>query len=80
MFFYGIWSALCVLVGLLVGVPVIAEFSRTHLVPKLPSALLATGLVLIGVVLWMLGQILEGIRRNRHEEARLVYLQYPAPR
>ncbi len=80
VFFYGIWSALCVLVGLLVGVPVIAEFSRTHLVPKLPSALLATGLVLIGVVLWMLGQILEGIRRNRHEEARLVYLQYPAPR
>mgnify|MGYP001715190408 CR=1 FL=1 len=80
VFFYGIWSALCVLVGLLVGVPVIAEFSRTHLVPKLPSALLATGLVLIGVVLWMLGQILEGIRRNRHEEARLVSLQYPAPR
>ena len=45
------WVSLlfCVL-GLVAGVPVIAEFLATGLVPKLPSALLAVALVFIGIL------------------------------
>lgn len=79
VFFYGIWSSLFLLLGLIVGIPVIVQFTETGLVPKLPSALLATGLVLIALVMWMLGQILEGMRKNRSEVSRLLYLGYQAP-
>lgn len=79
VFFYGIWATVSMVLGLVVGIPVIVQFSQTHLVPKLPSALLATGLVLIALVMWMLGQIMDGMRRNRSEVARLLYLGYKAP-
>lgn len=79
VFFYGIWATVSMVLGLIVGIPVIAQFSLTGLVPKLPSALLATGLVLIALVMWMLGQIMDGMRRNRSEVARLLYLGYKAP-
>lgn len=80
IFFYGIAAAISMVLGLLVGIPVVVQFTQTHLVPKLPSALLATGLILIALVMWMLGQILDGMRRNRSEVARLLYLGYRAPR
>lgn len=79
VFFYGIAAVVSFVAGLLVGLPVVVEFMQTHLVPKLPSALLATGLVLISFVMWVLGQILDGIRKNRREMARLLYLGHAAP-
>ncbi len=79
IFFYGVWSILSLVLGLLVGIPVVVQFTQIHLVPKLPSALLATGLVLIALVMWMLGQILDGMRKNRSEVSRLLYLGYKAP-
>ena len=46
------WVALLfVVLGLVAGVPVIAQFAATGLVPKLPTALLAVGLVFVGLLL-----------------------------
>src|SRR5262249_2276102 len=41
--FFGATSALLTMLALVVGVPVIVEFIHTGLVPRLPTAVLATG-------------------------------------
>ncbi|HQT77374.1 MAG TPA: glycosyltransferase family 2 protein [Rhodopila sp.] len=59
------------------GIPVITEFLRTGLVPRLPTALLATGLVLLAFLSLACGLILDAIARGRKEGRRLAYLAAP---
>ena len=69
------WVALIfVLLGLVAGVPVIAQFAATGLVPKLPSALLAVGLVFVGLLSFACGLILDtGVKGNRKDyELRVI--------
>lgn len=47
-----------------VGIPVISDYVATGLVPKLPSAVLAVGLVTIGVLSMLTGLILDTIAKN----------------
>ena len=46
---------------------------------RLPTAVLATGIMLIAALLVSVGLILETVTRGRREMRRLVYLQIPAP-
>jgi len=62
------------------GVPVIIEFTRTGLVPRLPTAVLATALVLLASLSLVCGLILDSVTRGRREFKRLAYLQIPAYR
>ncbi len=74
------WAALLLLLaGLAVGVPVIEEFRQTGLVPRLPSAVLATGLVLLSFLSFSCGMILDSVVRGRRELRRLAYLAIAAP-
>ena len=59
------------------GVPVVVDFSQTGLVERLPTAVLATGLVLVGLLETTLGLILESLARSRIEVKRLAYLNLP---
>ena len=72
--FFGWVAAGCLTAALVLGVPLIVTFSQTGLVPRLPSAVLATGLVLIGLLSAALGLILEASARGRLEAKRLAYL------
>ena len=67
------------ILGLVVGVPVIAEFASTGLVPRLPSALLAVALVFCGVVSLVCGLILDtvvkGTRKQYEIEVTAAYAQ-----
>ena len=67
------------LVSLLIGTSVLIEFLATGLVPRLPTALLATGIMLSALLSLSCGFILDTVTRGRREAKRLVYLQYPAP-
>jgi glycosyltransferase involved in cell wall biosynthesis len=67
------------LAGLAFGIPVVIEFFRIHRVPRLPSAVLALGFVLIACLSLMCGLILDSVTRGRAEFKRLVYLGFPAP-
>ncbi len=72
------WAGLALLLaGLAAGVPVIEEFHRTGLVPRLPSAVLATGLVLLSFLSFACGMILDTVARGRKELRRLAYLAIP---
>jgi glycosyltransferase involved in cell wall biosynthesis len=64
--------------GVGLSVPVVLEFWRTGLVPRLPTAVLSTGLVLLSFLSLFSGLILEQVARGRKETKRLAYLRTPA--
>ena len=51
----------------------------TGLVPRFPTAILATGLVIIAVLCFFAGLILDTVTRGRREMRRLAYLAVPGP-
>lgn len=61
------------------GVPIVAEFFRSGLVPRLPTAVLATGLMLLSFLSMACGLILDSVTRGRKELKRMAYLAIPAP-
>lgn len=78
LLFYGILAVILFLVGVGLGIPLIVGFVHTGLVPRLPTAVLASSLVILSVLLFITGIILDGLRRSRRESARLFYLALPA--
>ena len=59
---------------------VLEEFIRTGLVPRFPTAILATGLALLAFLSLACGFILDNVSRGRHEFKRLRYLAMPPVR
>jgi glycosyltransferase involved in cell wall biosynthesis len=59
--------------------PVFVEFLQTGLVPRFPTVILATGMVLCAAILAVLGVILDHQARYFSEMKRLHYLQTPGP-
>jgi hypothetical protein len=60
-------------------IPVFRTFLATGLVPRLPTAILSTALMLLSFLSLMSGLILDTVSRGRREMKRLAYLSYPAP-
>ncbi len=56
------------------GIPVVAQFLATGLVGRLPTAVLATGLMILAFLSLMCGLILDTVTRGRRELKRLLYL------
>ena len=77
-FFTTICGAL-VLLSLALGVPVVLEYLRTGLVPRLPTAVLSTGLMLLAFLSLASGLILDTVTRGRWELKRLAYLAVNSP-
>ena len=64
--------------ALILGVPVVAEFMKTGFVPRLPTAMLATGLIGLAFLSSTCGFILDSVARGRKEAKRMAYLAIPA--
>jgi len=64
--------------ALVIGLPLVVTFAQTGLVPRLPSAILATGLVLVALLSTASGMSLDSIAKGRLEAKRLAYLHQPA--
>ena len=65
--FFGLIGVFLVLIGFIPGTVVIVEFIETGLVPRLPSAVLAVGLVLSGLLAIVVGIVLHTIARRFQE-------------
>jgi glycosyltransferase involved in cell wall biosynthesis len=78
VFFTGLFVVLAA-ASLIVGTPVIVGYFRTGLVPRLPSAVLATALMLLGFLALASGLILDTVTRGRWELKRTAYLRIPGP-
>ena len=76
--FFALTGAALLLLAVLLTLPVLAEFLRTGLVPRLPTAILATGLVVLSFLSVTCGLILDSVTRGRKELKRLSYLAIPA--
>ena len=77
--FFAIAALVLVLLGVGLAVPVIVGYARTGLVPRLPTAVLSTGLVLLAMLSLACGLILDSVSRGRKELKRMAYLAQPAP-
>ncbi len=77
MAFFGWLALFFVVVGLLFGIPVIVEFSATHLVERFPTALLAVALVLCGALSLTVGLVLDTVAKNNRKQWEIsVYSAY----
>lgn len=72
--FHGILAAIFLVVGLVFGIPVVVRFFDIGAVTQYGTAFLASSLVILAVVTWLIGFVLDSNKRLRHEAARLRYL------
>jgi hypothetical protein len=77
--FFGAIGGGLALVALILSIPLAITYFQTGLVPRFPTALLATGLVLLAFLNLFTGLILDTVVHGRREMRRLSYLAYPAP-
>ena len=70
LLFFTIVSLFTFALGLATGIPVLHEFRLTHYIAKLPSAILASSLMVITALLMVLGLILDhqaNLDKKNHE-------------
>jgi hypothetical protein len=67
------------LAALVLAAPLVTTYMHTGLVPRLPTAILVTGIVIIAVLCFFAGLILDTVTRGRREMRRLAYLAVPGP-
>ena len=70
--FFGALAGLFFLLSLLAGLPPVVEYVRTGFVYRLPLAVLAVGLALLGAMALLGGVILSSVKRRAAELAALV--------
>ena len=74
--FFGVVAAVLVATSLLLGIPVVLEYFETGLVPRVPTAILASAVMLLAMLSATCGVILDSVGRGRREEKRLAYLAF----
>jgi glycosyltransferase involved in cell wall biosynthesis len=76
---FGLIAVLLALISIIIAVPLFITYYETGLVPRFPTAVLATGLGLLSFLSLTCGLILDTVTRGRREMKRLRYLEIPAP-
>jgi glycosyl transferase family 2 len=75
--FFGLLSLVLAAASPLLGLPVVAEYLETGTVPRLPTAILATGVGLLSFMCLGCGLTLDTVTHGRRELKRLHYLSIP---
>jgi glycosyltransferase involved in cell wall biosynthesis len=78
--FFGTIGALLVAIAVVLAIPLVMTYLKTGLVPRLPTAILVTGIIIVAVLCFFAGLILDTVTRGRREVRRLSYLSLAAPR
>lgn len=78
-FFFWLF-ALLAMTSVAIAWPVVTEFMRTGLVPRFPTAILATGIMLLAFHSLFSGLILDTVTHGRREMKRMAYLAIPRMR
>ncbi len=77
-FFFAIAAALAA-ASIILAWPVLQEYERTGLVPRFPTAILSTGVMILASLSLTCGFVLDTVTRGRREMKRLHYLRERAP-
>lgn len=79
IWFFGLVGGLFAALAVGLALPLFATWLETGLVPRFPTAILVTGLMIVAVLNGMCGLLLDTVVRGRREVKRLAYLAHPAP-
>jgi glycosyltransferase involved in cell wall biosynthesis len=77
--FYGGFGLLLAIVAVVLAIPLVITYAKTGLVPRFPTAILVTGLMIVAFLSFAVGLILDTVVRGRREIRRLAYLALPGP-
>ena len=77
--FFGSIAVVLALASIILAIPLVITYAQTGLVPRFPTAILSTGLMILSALNGMCGLILDTVVRGRREVRRLAYLAHPAP-
>lgn len=77
---YGAAALVLVTTALALAAPLLPTYLETGLVPRFPTAILATGLSILAALSLTAGLVLDTVTRGRREQKLLAYLAIPAPR
>jgi glycosyltransferase involved in cell wall biosynthesis len=80
LLFFSIASLLLAATSIVLSYPVFETYKRTGLVPRFPTAILSTGMMLLAFLCLFTGLILDTVTHGRREMKRLRYLEIPGPR
>ncbi|MGB7933635.1 MAG: glycosyltransferase [Gammaproteobacteria bacterium] len=75
--FFSILCAVLVVIALIIAYPVVVTFMQTGTVPRFPTAILATGIMILAFLSLAAGFILDTVTHGRREMKRLFYLTIP---
>ncbi len=78
--FFSIVAAVLALGSLALAVPLFMTYAHTGLVPRLPTAVLATGAMLAALLSFVCGVVMHTVTLGRQEAKRLRYLAQPCVR
>ncbi|MGE0724784.1 MAG: glycosyl transferase, partial [Alphaproteobacteria bacterium] len=77
--FFSILFALLAAGAVALALPLLETYAATGTVPRLPTAVLATGIMLLAFLMLAVGLILDTVTRGRRETKRLAYLRLAGP-
>ena len=77
--FYSLIALVLAVISVALAVPLFLTYAETGLVPRFPTAILSTGLMLLAALSMFAGLILDTVTRGRRELKMLAYLDQPAP-
>ncbi|UWU75067.1 glycosyltransferase family 2 protein [Bradyrhizobium huanghuaihaiense] len=75
--FFSAIGIVLALLSIALGLPVVITFLETGLVPRLPTAMLAMGLMIMALLSASSGLVLDTVTRGRREMKMLAYLSQP---
>ncbi|MCB2014775.1 MAG: glycosyltransferase family 2 protein [Sphingobium sp.] len=79
IWFYGLAGGFLAAIAIGLAIPLVLTYIDTGLVPRFPTAILVTGMMIVAVLSGMTGLILDTVVRGRREVKRLAYLAHSAP-
>ncbi|MEJ8812305.1 glycosyltransferase family 2 protein [Variovorax ureilyticus] len=80
LLFFSSVAAVLVLISLVLAEPLVVTYLETGLVPRLPTAVLVTGTMLMAMLSFVCGIVLHTVTIGRQEAKRLRYLAIPGVR
>ncbi|MFC5494124.1 glycosyltransferase family 2 protein [Nocardioides caricicola] len=80
IYFYGLISAVLMFLATVLAIPVLVQYVQTGMVPRMPTLIVSSFLVMISCLLFLAGLVIDGIRKSRHETSRLSYMRLPSVR
>lgn len=69
--FFGLCALLLLIIGLIIGIPIIVEYAATGLVPRLPSAVLAMGFIFLSALSLVCGLVLDTSVQNARKSYQI---------